>query len=695
MKWTVRTAGGVVIAMLMAVPAAAQRMIGDVKLFEGEEIRIKAPAKVEQEISKVPNSVTVITAQQIRESGARSIPELLRLVAGVNVRWNPMVQTIDIRGFGQNPFTSRVLLMIDGVPYNAWDKGGFPQHPSFDFFVLQNVKRIEIVRGPGSALYGENAFWGVLNIVTLSGEDLQGGRVEVFGGARETASAGAYYGKRYNSGSLFVSGKFTHSQLPMAFWADEQDSSVKGFDGFVKASYKDWQFSYYRHDDSFDGFAEVIPDPSLPPGSAFRSAETLKQGVDILATKYDHAFNPKVSLGGDVSFARRNGSHCAACHGAKEKPDFGESANHGYQLIGDFRLAMRPVPSHSVLVGFEARKVDDGDHHDEMGVPPGSSSPFVTAYTKPAFYAQDQVSLANDRVQLVGGFRYDGSTDIFDGKFSPRIAAVYSPTNQVVLRGGWSTAFRFPNFSELYQNTWFINVDAGFAVIPLAAFGPNPDLEAEEIQTFELGGEYRFSANLSAKADFYRSRVKNFVTPTLALVPPPALPEYRYENHPDEATITGLELELRFSSPRGITGFVNYAVQSNDAENGLVDSTGTPLQFPYAPEHKFNLGTYFGPFKRVRGAFELQWKGEYVGPQMWYLIESNFTDPTIRPLEGFALANARVSYDLPFASGPSQTPTRLVFYVKNIFDERPRETLIGVDSRLVGREVFGGLTFGF
>src|SRR5688572_5402355 len=289
MKWTVRTASGVVMVMLMAVPAVAQQMIGDVKLFEGEEIRIKAPAKVEQEISKVPNSVTVITAQQIRESGARSIPELLRLVAGVNVRWNPMVQTIDIRGFGQNPFTSRVLLMIDGVPYNAWDKGGFPQHPSFDFFVLQNVKRIEIVRGPGSALYGENAFWGVLNIVTLSGEDLQGGRVEVFGGARETGSAGAYYGKRFNSGSLFVSGKFTHSQLPMAFWADENDSSVIGFDGFVKASYKDWQFSYYRHDDSFDGFEEVIPDPSLPPGSAFRSAEKLKQGVDILAAKYDHA----------------------------------------------------------------------------------------------------------------------------------------------------------------------------------------------------------------------------------------------------------------------------------------------------------------------------------------------------------------------------------------------------------------------
>ncbi len=620
MKWTVRTASGVVLAMLMAVPAIAQQMIGDVKLFEGEEIRIKAPAKVEQEISKVPNSVTVITAQQIRESGARSIPELLRLVAGVNVRWNPMVQTIDIRGFGQNPFTSRVLLMIDGVPYNAWDKGGFPQHPSLDFFVLQNVKRIEVVRGPGSALYGENAFWGVLNIVTLSGEDLQGGRVEVFGGARETASAGTYYGRRFTNGSLFLSGKFVHSQLPMAFWADENDSAVKGFDGFVKASYKGMQFSYYRHDDSFDGFEEAIPDPTLPPGSAFRSADQLEQSVDILAGKYERRLNAKVSMGGDVSFARRNGSHCAACHGVKEMPMFAESANHGFQLIGDLRFTMTPVPSHTLLVGVEARRVDDGDHDHEMGVPPGSTAELVTNYNKPAFYIQDQFSFAQDRVQLVGGLRYDGSTPLFDGKFSPRIAAVYNPSNKVVLRGGWSSAFRNPNFSELYQNTWFFSVDTGFGAFPFAVFGPNPELEPEEIETFELGGEYRFSQNLSAKADFFRSRVKNFISAMLVGAPPPIPPAYQYENHPDDATITGIELEMRFSVPGRATGFVNYSAQSNDAVHDTLGASGTPLEFTYSPTHKINFGTYFGPFKRFRGAFEMQWKGEYVGPQMWYLI---------------------------------------------------------------------------
>ena len=685
---------GVALAAAIAVPANAQQVVGDVKLFSDEEIRIKAPARVEQPISKVPGSVTVITAQQIRESGARSIPELLRLVAGVNVRWNPMVQTIDIRGFGQNPFTSRVLLMIDGVAYNAWDKGGFPQHPSFDFFVLQNVKRIEIVRGPGSALYGENAFWGVLNIVTLSGEDLQGGRVELFGGARETASVGTYWGRRFTQGSVFLSGKFVNSQLPMAFWAEENDSTVKGFDGFVKATYGGLTLSYYRHDDSMDGFEEPLPIPGLPPGTAFRSAATLKQNVDIVAAKYERDINSKVSLGGDVSFARRNGTHCAACHGVSQKPGFDKSANHGFQLLGDLRLAMKPVPSHTVLVGVEGRRVSAGDHTDEMGVPPGSTHEMVHEYSKPAFYVQDQVSLAKDRVQLVGGLRFDGSTPLFESTVSPRIATVFNPTDRLALRAGWSTAFRFPNFSELYQDSWFFSGDSPFGGFPLAVFGPNPELEPEEIRTFEAGVEYKFSPHLSAKADVHRSRLKHFIVTTVTSPPPPIPPALIAQNHPDEATIRGFELEMRWSS-RKASGFINYAAQTQDRRFDRPDSTGGLMEFPYAPEHKVNAATYFGPFKRVRGSVEMQWKGEYVGPLFWYLVESNFTDPTVHPLDGYVLANARVSYDLPFTTDRSQTPWRLSLYVKNIFDERPRETLIGVDTRLVGREAFMGLTFGF
>lgn len=97
------------------------------------EMVIEAATKTAIKASDAPGAVTVIGLEQIRNSTATSIPELLRVVAGVNVRWNPMMQTITIRGFGQSPFSSRVLLLIDGVPYNSWNKGGFPQQPGLDF----------------------------------------------------------------------------------------------------------------------------------------------------------------------------------------------------------------------------------------------------------------------------------------------------------------------------------------------------------------------------------------------------------------------------------------------------------------------------------------------------------------------------------------------------------------------------------
>src|SRR5436305_3953429 len=175
-----------IAAIPIALAAQTPKSIGEVTLFGEEQLKVEAATKTEIPISKAPSAVTVVTAKQISESGARTVPDILRLVAGVNVRWNPMTQTIDIRGFGENPFANRVLMLIDGAPVNSGDTGGFPLSPAFDLFPVENIKRIEVVRGPGSSLYGENAYWGVINIVTLSGEDLAGGQAQLLGGARST-----------------------------------------------------------------------------------------------------------------------------------------------------------------------------------------------------------------------------------------------------------------------------------------------------------------------------------------------------------------------------------------------------------------------------------------------------------------------------------------------------------------------------
>src|SRR4051794_22261309 len=242
---------------LQAAPQTQPNQIGEVTLFGEEQPKVQAATKTEIPISKAPSAVTVVTAKQIAESGARTVPDLLRLVAGVNVRWNPMVQTIDIRGFGENPFSNRILLLIDGVPYNSGDTGGLPLSPAFDLFPVQNIKRVEVVRGPGSSLYGENAYWGVINIVTLSGEDLAGGDVQLYGGSRTTGEVSAQFGQRFRRGSLLRAVRFLRTMFPPEVWLDGP-LKVHASDIFLKASLGDWQVSGYRHDARPNGFGEEV-----------------------------------------------------------------------------------------------------------------------------------------------------------------------------------------------------------------------------------------------------------------------------------------------------------------------------------------------------------------------------------------------------------------------------------------------------
>lgn len=675
-----------VLAMALAaawrVPAAPSAgQIGEVTLFGEEEFTIQAATKTEIPISKAPGSVTVISAQQIRESGARTIPELLRSVAGVNVRWNPMVQTVDMRSFGQNPFTSRVLLLIDGVPYNSWNKGGFPQHPGFDFFVLQNIKRIEVLRGPGSSLYGENAFWGVINIVSLSGEDLEGGKVGFSAGDLLDQSVGAIYGKKVGEGSILVSGRLSRGQLPVLFWFEEADSEVEGSDVFLKGTYKNFEASYYRHDDEVEGFNA----PGFIPGTRFRSAEKIAQTVDIFAVKFKHDWDAKgLTFSSDVSYARREGSRCGACHAAPQNPAFEQTVDHGHQLIGDFRLGIRKFANHDLLVGLEARRVDTGDHKDELLSPADTEAEVVFSYTKVAAYLQDQISFLSDRLRLTVGARFDGSNDLFDSELSPRVALTYNPVERLVLRAGWSTAFRFPNFSELYQKSFFLsleNPNSGL-VIPIQVFTPNPNLQPEEIRTFDFGVEYRLNAGLSAKIDLYYSEVRDFIVLAYAGARPTRM---SFENHPDVAEILGSQLELRWRPAERFTGFVNWSYQEVDQRGDLTASDGRLLEPVYSPKHKVNAGTYFGPFAGFRVALEAEWRDERFGPSFWNLADRS----ALGVLEDYVYLNARLSWEAPLRIGKAAKGLRFSVYGHNLLDEEVQETFLPIDMTVAGSTYYG------
>ncbi|HEX9970957.1 MAG TPA: TonB-dependent receptor plug domain-containing protein, partial [bacterium] len=152
--------------------------------FTFGEITVVSAARRAQSISEAPAAISVITEEDINVSGAITIPDLLRMVPGLDVmQITASDLVVNSRGYNKE-MSNKMLVLIDGR-HVYWDFYGIILWDSFPI-VLEDIKRIEIIRGPGSALYGANAFSGVINIITKSAEEVKGTHVFVTGGTIDT-----------------------------------------------------------------------------------------------------------------------------------------------------------------------------------------------------------------------------------------------------------------------------------------------------------------------------------------------------------------------------------------------------------------------------------------------------------------------------------------------------------------------------
>ncbi|MBW2635035.1 MAG: TonB-dependent receptor plug domain-containing protein [Deltaproteobacteria bacterium] len=165
----------------------------ELKYLKAETYVITA-SKIMEEIKKAPASISVITAKQIREMGARDLTDVLYTVTG----YDYVYSTFGTRYAEARRNTwflgSMYLFMINSHPMNENYLGG----ADFDTMALDNIKRIEFIRGPGSALYGANAFSGVINIITKETEDIDGLELTARGGSYNTQQYNVLFGKDFN-----------------------------------------------------------------------------------------------------------------------------------------------------------------------------------------------------------------------------------------------------------------------------------------------------------------------------------------------------------------------------------------------------------------------------------------------------------------------------------------------------------------
>src|SRR2546428_12371828 len=184
------------------------------ELIKMEVPVVEAASKYRQKTTEAPSSVTIITSDEVKKYGHRTLADILQTVPGMYVTYDRNYSFLGVRGFSLGGDNNRILLLVDGHRLNnSLSDSAFI---GTEFIVdVDLIERVEIIRGPGSSLYGNNAFFGVINVITRKGRDMAGNGVEVSSeiGSFETYKARVSYGKQFKNGlELLLSGTYYDSE---------------------------------------------------------------------------------------------------------------------------------------------------------------------------------------------------------------------------------------------------------------------------------------------------------------------------------------------------------------------------------------------------------------------------------------------------------------------------------------------------
>jgi len=530
---------------------------GEEALFE-EIPSVYGASKYEQKVTAAPSSVSIITSSDIKKYGYRTLADVLKSVRSFYITYDRNYSYVGVRGFGRpGDYNSRILLLIDGhrTNDNLYDQAFVGTEGIID---VDLIDRVEVIRGPGSSLYGSNAFFAVINVITRSGKDLKGVEVSGAVSSYSTNQERLSYGDKYQNGlEAIISGTGFKSNGQQVHFnefdpanpnadpraANGGNAAHTDYDRsksfFTKASYKDFTF-----EGAYVERTKGIPTGSF--GADFNDpGNKTTDGHSYLDVKYEHSLGAQTDL--EVrAFSDYSWYYGDYIYTGVVNKDFG----YGNWSGGEVKLSTRLFDVHRIIVGAE---YTGNSRQDQRNYDLDPYTLFLEDQRRSrdwASYVQDEITLSKKMV-LNAGVRYDHYSE-FGGTTNPRLAFIYSPTDKSAIKLLYGSAFRIPNDFELFYSVPGTNV-------------PNPELKPEKIKTYELVYEHYFGEGFRASVSGYYYRIKNLIDQELT-------PEGSKFENTDEIRAKGAELELDNKWSNGSEGRASYTIQR--AESNL---TGEPL----------------------------------------------------------------------------------------------------------------------
>ena len=552
---------------------------------------VYSASKYEQKVTEAPSKVSIITAEEIKRFGYRTFADLLNSLPGFYITNDRNYFYVGVRGFGvPGDYNTKILFLVDGHRLNENIYDSLSVNRGF-IVDLDLIDRVEVVRGPGSSLYGNNAFFGVINVITKSGRSLDGVELSASAGSYDSYSGRLSYGKRFNNGmELLLSGTYYTSDGNSSLYYPEFDSpeTNNGIARNVDDTESKSLFGKLALKDFILTGAYAKVEKGIPTGAyevVFNdSRNRSKDSQAYIDLKYQRALSDVLELTGRISYNWYwyNGDYVYD-YGPPPDIVINKDKADGEWWSADAFATWDIHAKHRLITGAEYRgsEKQTQKNYDIYGDYLDLDNDIDTW----GLYIQDQFN-ATDYLDFYLGIRYDDSSEI-DGETHPRIAVIFSPLEKAVFKAIYGTAFRAPNPYELFYEDDGISQKI------------NSNLKPETIKSFELIGEFQFSDNIHLTASYFLNDLEDLII--LAEDPED---ELLFFKNLGSATAKGVELELYGQWASGWNSTLSYTYQraEDDDDNWLVNS----------PKHLAKLNLMFPLLGQglLSGALEVQYTSE-------------------------------------------------------------------------------------
>jgi len=477
------------LASVVALHTAAAADVTDMSLEQLMQIGVVGASKYEQKQSQIGAAVSVITRQEIKAFGWRTLDQALATLPGVYVTYDRQFTYLGVRGFGlPGDYNTRVLVTINGNRVNdpIYDSGPSGREFPLD---MDLIERIEFIPGPGGAVYGQNAMFAVVNIVTRTGAEMNGAEAAVGDQQPQSLIEGrASWGVRLDNGVdvlMSVSGMHAQGQnLFFDYGASGKSGIAWGLDGnrtqqfFGSIARGPWSFELvYGFEHKDDPTGSYLSDP-LVPGQYQETgyALTQLQYQNNFAANTLHA-SARVFTGNDVSDDHL--SFGGTIYDYPSTPD----------LVGiEARIVSTALAAHILMLGLEAQDNYNTDQSQIVAAMPAQNVYVPGSGYRVGLYGQDEWHLLSALAATLG-FRVDRNEKT-ETALSPRLALIWQATSDTTAKALYGIAHRAPNSFE-----------------DLAKFEPDApslQLSGETIDTLEFDLDQRVGRDLSLRASVYQ-----------------------------------------------------------------------------------------------------------------------------------------------------------------------------------------------